>query len=307
MIIRRIQTADISQFEKIGMQEDGKPTLNLQRWLDAKRTKLEWCYIAEESGEFLARVIFGVFEDQPQDLKVWQLIIDNKLDNFKEVGMQLLKESINQLKSENFETVEYHLYANASNNFENYKSIFIAQGFEITQEKINFEATEIIQSDKTKSHRLTYKTLEEVGDIAFIQAIEKVTEGSLDREDLESIALNGSKKAAEMYFELLAEIDLNKNWWKLAYQEDGSLVGLIVPQKFSDEEGAINYIGVVPQKRGAGYVYALIDAASTLMFQSGIQTVIADIDTQNQPLEKALNVLGYVAKGSLSVLKLKIS
>lgn len=54
--------------------------------------------------------------------------------------------------------------------------------------------------------------MQEVGEEEFIDAIEMVTEGTLDREDLKGIMSHGSKQAATLYFELLKEIEFNETW-----------------------------------------------------------------------------------------------
>jgi len=304
MIIRHIETTDITKFEAIETEDGNKPTLNLSRWLEAERTKLEWCFVAEESGKFLARVIYGVFEEQPHDLKIWQLKTDNKVPDFLEVGKALIRNSLAQLKEEGFKTAEYHLYSSPENDFKADQSIFIEQGFLLTQEKKSFEAIQLNALDQKQ--RLTYKTIEETGKEVFINAIEQVTQSTLDREDLDTISTHGSLKAAIMYYEILEEIDYNASWWRLGYLDDGTFVGLVIPQRFSEEAGAINYIGVVPQKRGAGYVQDLLEEGSRLMLEAGISILIADIDVQNYPLENALKRLGYIEKRSLAVLKLEI-
>lgn len=301
MKIRSIQAEDIAKFQEIGSDEGVKPTLNLQKWIDAGRTKLNWCFVVEESGVFVGRVIYGIFEEQPHDIKIWQFKIDKKANDFMEAGTELLKGSIALLKEAGFKTAEYHLYSNLANEFEAYQSVLKNAGFELTQEKMNFEATEMKRSEKPQ--RLTYKTLQEVGETAFVKAIEQVTENTLDRDDIDSIAENGAEKAAQIYFDLLKDIEFNDTWWRLAYDSACELVGLVVPQKFDDETGAINYIGVVPSKRGNGYVHELVESASELMLQDGVETLIADIDVLNHPLEKALTELGYVNTRSLAIFK----
>lgn len=56
MKVRTINLEDVAQFEQIGMEADNKPILNLNKWLDVGRTKLEWCFVIEEEGQFLGRV-----------------------------------------------------------------------------------------------------------------------------------------------------------------------------------------------------------------------------------------------------------
>ncbi|MDF5723365.1 MAG: hypothetical protein PUP91_23415 [Rhizonema sp. PD37] len=46
-------------------------------------------------------------------------------------------------------------------------------------------------------------------------------------------------------------------WWQLAYTQDGSLVGLIMPVE-NDIGPTIGYIGVISEYRGQGYVNDLL-------------------------------------------------
>lgn len=69
----------------------------------------------------------------------------------------------------------------------------------------------------------------ELSEAQFVIAIEDVTRDTLDRDDVDNNAMYGTKKAAEMYYELLKEIDFNQDWWKLAYDLNDEFVGLVVP------------------------------------------------------------------------------
>ncbi|MDH8676873.1 hypothetical protein QE109_01875 [Fusibacter bizertensis] len=69
----------------------------------------------------------------------------------------------------------------------------------------------------------------EQSEAQFVIAIEDVTRNTLDRDDVDNNAMYGTKKAAEMYYELLKEIDFNQDWWKLAYDLNDEFVGLVVP------------------------------------------------------------------------------
>lgn len=302
MMIRKIESNEILKFEQIGVTDTASPKLNLQKWMDQGRTSLDKCFVAEDSGTFLARIIFGIFEDQPRDLKIWQIKLEHHIENPQEVLEKLIEQSIKALGHQRFMTVEYHLYHQSTKNIEQVLGAFERAGFKITQQKKTFEINRD-QRVHTKQ-RLTYKNLLEVGKEAFISAIELVTTNTLDREENECISMHGSMGAAKNLFELLKEIDLSPTWWKLAYNDQSELVGLVVPQRFSEVLGAINYIGVVPTERGRGYSMDLIEHSTHLMLSLSIQTVIADIDIYNLPLETALIRSGFSLKGSLSVLKL---
>ncbi len=264
---------------------------------------LEWRFVAEQDGEILAQIIYGAFEDQPEAINIYRFMVSETAEHRDIVGANLLKESMGllQQKGINFKTLEFHLYSGKNDDFAQYAAIFKAVGFQITQEK---KSLEVLASQCSLGPiRTTFKTLEAVGEAKFIDAIQRVTEGTLDRDDLACVGTHGPLKAAMDYFTLLKDMDFDEKWWRLAYGDQEELIGLVVPQRFNEEGGVINYIGVVPSHRGKGYVGDLISEACRIMLDAGLQTVVADIDQQNQPLEKALLHHGFRETRELAILK----
>lgn len=268
--------------------------------------KLEWRFVAEHSeqgGEILGRIIYGAFEDQPQAMNIFRFMVSETAEHRDHVGLRLLKESMVQLQAKGvkFATVEFHLYSGNSDAFKQYAGIFKSAGFQIIQEKSSLEVA--AEHWTTSPIRLTFKSLELVGEAKFIEAITRVTEGTLDRDDLSLVAAHGPTKAAMDYYSMLREMDFNEKWWRLAYDEQEELVGLVVPQLYSEDCGVINYIGVVPEKRGKGYVKDIVSEACQVMLGAGMSKVMADIDQQNLPLEKALLHHGFSETRQIAILK----
>lgn len=268
--------------------------------------KLEWRFIAEQAeqeGEILGRIIYGAFEDQPEAMNIFRFMVSDTAEHRDIVGANLLKESMAllQAKGINFKTVEFHLYSGKNDDFALYAAIFKTFGFQITQEKRSLEVA--AEGCTTSLIRLTFKSLELVGEAKFIEAITRVTEGTLDRDDLSLVAAHGPTKAAMDYYSMLKEMDFNEKWWRLAYNEQEELVGLVVPQLYSEDCGVINYIGVVPEKRGKGYVKDIVSEACQVMLDAGMSKVMADIDQQNLPLENALLHHGFSEIQEIAILK----
>ncbi|MDR3208064.1 MAG: GNAT family N-acetyltransferase [Oscillospiraceae bacterium] len=103
----------------------------------------------------------------------------------------------------------------------------------------------------------------------------------------------GADEAARIYVDGLKTLHYDSDWWRLAYQGD-DLVGLIVPQRLGDTVGAINYIGVLPERRGRGHVNALLAEGTRVLTEHGVKKIYADIDTANEPMARALEGMGYV-------------
>jgi ribosomal protein S18 acetylase RimI-like enzyme len=132
---------------------------------------------------------------------------------------------------------------------------------------------------------------------SFREMIERVTEGTLDRHDTEERRLHGAGRAAERYVEMLEEIDANTDLWQLAYDPREKCIGLVVPQRLDEERGTINYIGVVPEARGHGYVDDLMRRGIDLLHESRIDIVVADVDALNSPVIAALQRSGWIESG----------
>lgn len=291
MIIRSIASNEIDGFVSLGLGDVDQKELKelLLNWWEEGINKPEWCFVGEEDGKFIARVFYAVFPDNPKDLMVFGFYVDN-IEADMEVGVRLISESLDRMKGYKFNTAEYHIYSNPDNHFNECRDIMLKSGFKITQEKKSFRWTG--EPLPKESGRLEYKSLRDVGKDAFIDAIKEVTRQTLDEDDKLVVEEVGEERAAEKLFNVLKGIDYNEDWWKLAYI-DGELAGLIIPQKFSAKDGAINYIGVVPQKRGQGFVDDLLINGTMTLKEYGNDDVMGDIDINNFPMEQALIRVGY--------------
>jgi hypothetical protein len=74
--------------------------------------------------------------------------------------------------------------------------------------------------------RLSFRTLEEVGEDAFVEAMRMVSEGTPDREIQGERERLGEQKAAREFFEDARRVKHDPAWWQLACTTEGELVGL---------------------------------------------------------------------------------
>ena len=292
MKVRCISPDELNEFCGLGLGDEEARlfrTRLLRSW-EEKRSYPEWCFVLEEQGGFIGRVAFDVFPSEPLNLMVWRYYIPEG-DGFLEKGAELFRGAIEALAGKGLRSIEYHLYGTGDKKFDDARDLFLGAGFEIRQQKKNYKFTEGKLGEMTD--RLVFKALAEVGEEAFINAIERVTKGTLDAYDEKDFRTMGSHEAARNYYYGLRDIQLNEEWWKLAYEQKGDFVGLIVPQRFNEKLGAINYIGVEPDKRGRGYVMDLLLMGTATLKNDGVENIIADIDINNSPMENALTTAGY--------------
>lgn len=300
MILRNISSNEIDKFSSyIKLTSQGASFKDmLMSFIEKGITKFDWCFVVEDSGSFLGEIVYGVYDGNAE-------IVNISSQNFDDDVIDLLVNgSLRKIKSEGFSEVECDIYSD-KNNFKQYVDALCKRGFHIAQEKKSF----VHESDISDSAplRLSFKSLKEVGSVKYIDVIERVTEGTLDTDDINCIKEYGSKKAAENYFNQLKDIDYNEDWWEIAYTSDNEITGLIIPQKFDDIYGAINYIGVVSEMRGNGYVNDLLKEGIRILKAAKIKKIIADIDAKNFPLDSALRIQKFKLDCNMLLLKYNIS
>jgi ribosomal protein S18 acetylase RimI-like enzyme len=131
-----------------------------------------------------------------------------------------------------------------------------------------------------------FRTLLEVGDGAFCQAIAEVSDGTLNARLREMRQRLGRVGDAAEHFSLLSGIPHQPHWWQLAFDEHGDLVGLFVTGQPAGK-AVIAYVGVAPAQRGHRYVDDLVAAALLTLQRHGETVVRADADQANKPMNDA--------------------
>ena len=141
--------------------------------------------------------------------------------------------------------------------------------------------------------RLWFRDYVTVGERAFLDAIERVSAGSLDRYTRDERERLGPEAEARQTLDELGSMEFDPSWWELAFDADGRLVGLVMPA-LAPTFATIGYIGIVPEQRGHGYVNDLLArGTSTLRRDAEGQVIRADTDVDNAPMADAFERAGY--------------
>jgi hypothetical protein len=98
----------------------------------------------------------------------------------------------------------------------------------------------------------------EPDDAAIFDIFRRIHQSSLDAHARRTIAKSGLDAAAQEALDYLRWKPSPRDWWRLAYTPAGELVGLSVPSR-NYGDPVIGYIGVVPEHRGHGYAYDLLN------------------------------------------------
>jgi GNAT superfamily N-acetyltransferase len=283
MNVRPLFPTDFVKLEQAGdrTRQYGQ---NVRRWLDDGYIKEPDCFVFENNGALLGGVCFC--DDTVEERE----ILDFALDEIIPEGYELLTRAVRQAAKPATRKISYNLY-NDTEQFTGIRNLFGRAGFTVEQEKLRYAYESPFPP--TSSVVLRFKSIAETGEDLFTDMVEAVTVGTLDRLMASDAARLGSRRAAREYVDSLKKIHFNPDWWRLGYSGD-DVVGLILPQRFNETFGAINYVGVLPKYRGWGYGRSLLAEGTRLLTENGTKKICADIDVANHPMANALENLGYV-------------
>ncbi|MFE6968187.1 GNAT family N-acetyltransferase [Isoptericola sp. NPDC057653] len=134
----------------------------------------------------------------------------------------------------------------------------------------------------------------EPDDEAFLAAMRRVAEGTLDAHTLESEAAHGPEATARESLEFYLDRPGKREWWRLAHTPDGALAGLAIPSATPYARN-VGYLGVVPELRGRGYVGEILAAITRFHAADGAERVTATTDLGNHPMAAAFARAGYTS------------
>lgn len=140
--------------------------------------------------------------------------------------------------------------------------------------------------------RVIFRSLLEVGEPAFIHAINRGSASTLDRQIAHERAAHGPLSQAREIYHDLQKMSFAPEWWELAFTPDDQLIGFIIPTK-SPTFATIGYIGVLPEHRGHGYVDLLLNRGMSTLIQAGETFIRADTDLRNQPMANSFLRAGF--------------
>lgn len=292
-IFRNLTETDLN---RLGRDHKGRDAGKLLRhMLESGSIRYESCFLCEQEG-IKHVVAFG--PDGNGFILFYILTFDQEPDS--ETLSGLLRYSADRLKENKAGKIRCHIYSD-NRLYGLHKDCLRQAGFQRVQNKRSF-VFDLTKGAIRTGSRLTFCTVAETGEKAFIQAIKTVSRGTLDSADACDIMEFGTDTAAKMYFDGLREIDFSPEFWNLGYV-DGEFAGLIVVSDFDGSSGGIGYIGVAPEKRGNRYSRDLFFYGLWLLREAGLNEAIADVDIQNAPQLAAVRDVGFTVSCEETVLE----
>jgi Acetyltransferase (GNAT) family len=281
MVIRPIRRDELAAFAAFSAQAERNAEFaaSLDTWLTGDQTRLDWLIVAEDEGAFVGRVAYTT--DRGLSHPLYVVFFDTPWER-EAVGLQdqLFYRSLALSGANRVPQIEYYLDTPSARvpAAEPLIAALYRFGFTLTLERTRIERTPVSPLP-APSHHLAFITLEEVGDEAFIAAMARVSEGTLDSHTRRRCAEIGALAEAREHFqdEQRFQKRWEPRWWQLAYDTGGALVGLVMPAENTSWPN-IGYIGVAPEQRGHGYVDDLIIQGTRRLEAEGATRVIADTD-----------------------------
>jgi RimJ/RimL family protein N-acetyltransferase len=132
----------------------------------------------------------------------------------------------------------------------------------------------------------------EPDDDAIFDVLRRIANGSLDAHEQRAQEKGGVDEVARNELEFLHWMPSPRDWWRLAFTQDGELVGLTVPGR-NHSSPVIGIVGVVPEQRGNAYAYDLLVEATHLLVEADVDEITAETDTTNTPMAATFNRAGY--------------
>lgn len=297
MRTRPIRAGELERFAEAGDPEHHEDyKRHLENMFAAGTMSRERCFVIEKENEILGRVAFWTLPttEEPYALELLDVGWDG---DYLSVGVPLLSNVLGEARSLGSKKIVHVLDApprypwwqeSPDKRIELLENV----GFTMKRETNRFEWRRE-DTPPTVPKRLAFRTLEEVGEEAFVDAMSRVSEGTLDREIQGEREHLGPERAARQFFEDSSKLEYDARWWQLAYDKpSGELIGLVMPAK-NPVSMTINYIGVVPEHRGKGYVDDLLALGTTTLHEAGPESITADTDARNKPMAAAFERAGW--------------
>ncbi len=313
--IRAISAAELPRF--LALESDPARAADqgayLERLIGVGAMRPEWCWVAVRAGTTVGRFAFWTLPSVGLPLAIVLLDVaalpesDPHLvgrparDARAEVSTMLLARAVTEAMTT--DTLELGHVIDEPTQSPQWQTApderaawLTGAGFELvrTTSRWSFEGP----PPPALTGRLHYRTFEDVGEGAFLDALEQVSTGSLDeriRADRDRLTPAGEARAM---LDDLRSMAFLPGWWELAYGHDGALVGLVMPAR-PPSMTTIGYIGVVPEQRGRGYVDELLAHGTRTLRRDAPDAVIrTDTDLANEPMAAAFARAGYTRFGT---------
>ena len=278
------------------------------RWIDAQiyeRYAVSGSYRAnqiwlaeDDGGRIVASAVWWRATDGQHPGILDCLYVDSSVEDRVTLGAALLEAGHAAILSNGAQNLpEYHLFLKPGwrgdsatrAEVEWRRAAAHSAGLTNELERLRYEWTAEIGVDQP-SGRLIFSP--EPDDDVFVDVFQRVAARSLDQETLRGITRFGAEGQARETMACYRRMRGSRNWWRLAFTQEGAFVGFTIPS--ANEDGpVIGYLGVVPELRGHGYAGDLLAEATRILAAQGAERIRGDTDLTNLSMAATFERVGY--------------
>ncbi|QRG69487.1 GNAT family N-acetyltransferase [Brevibacillus choshinensis] len=302
--IRPIFPHELDMFSAISTPVHRQSSIRayLEQMFEKGAMRPDWCFVLEKEGTGIGRVAFWTLPGKASPLDIFLLDLPWDDAHCSQLADLLWQRLLLTCRETGVTQLGYVLDSPAAapqwqENRKERKHILSKLGFELQRETSRFEwnsenGIAPFALMPAPDAGIVYRSLTEVGEDAFLDAIMRGSTSTLDRLIAKERAEHGPLAQAREIFQGLQSMSYEPDWWELAYAPDERVIGFILPTK-SPTFATIGYIGVLPDFRGRGYVDQLLNRGVSTLVQAGEKFIRADTDLCNHPMAKAFLRAGF--------------
>jgi RimJ/RimL family protein N-acetyltransferase len=143
--------------------------------------------------------------------------------------------------------------------------------------------------------RLTFRPVRDPAELLALMT--RVIDGTLDAHDRDGLTrMSPQEAAAEHYYGELDRYTSPREWWRIAELPAGEPVGFVIPAH-NGYNPIIAYLGVVPERRGNGYIGEILAEGTRTLAAEDPPRIRASTDLGNVPMARAFHRAGWVTTG----------
>jgi ribosomal protein S18 acetylase RimI-like enzyme len=291
----RFVTADEATFNAVSAGSPYRAQLEeyLESLLGQRATRPEWCVVALDGETPIARgalwapagrpvptdfVLLDADWDEPS-LASAHALLARLHEQARELGSEALSHHVDDPPA----APQYQEHAEAR------VKLLEDAGYTLLRDGLRWRYSGPPPEQPDSS--LTFRTLAEVGDDAFVAAIAATYEGTRDSLLTRAKEEHGALGAAREDFTDAQALEYEPEWWELAYA-DGALAGVIMGAK-NPSSAVVWYVGVVPEARGRGLATQLVRRGTERLLATGLDEIRGDCDLANVGMVKGFERAGY--------------
>ncbi len=268
----------------------------LHRLIDLGATRPEWCLIGLDSGEPVARAALWALPGNrvPTDIVLVACAWDE--DDLAS-GRALLTKLHELARGLGSDALSHHVDSppgppQYQENDDARVRLLEDCGYELLRDGLRWLLTVSPSPAAPQASSLAFRSLADVGEDAFVDAITRTYAGTRDTWLARDVEELGPARTAREDFDDAQGLEYEPGWWELAYTDAGELAGVIMAAR-NPGSAVVYYVGVVPEQRGRGIAAQLVRRGTENLAAAGADEIRGDCDLGNIAMVKAFERAGY--------------